>query len=126
MAEELIGQPVRTMLFHELTAVREYDGVFASASLLHVPRSELVDVVGRIHAALREGGVAWASFKAGTAEGLDGLGRYYNYLSAEELLAYWEASADWAGLEIESWQGGGFDNQPTDWIAITATARKGA
>lgn len=122
IAEELIGQPVRTMLFDELTAVGDYDGVYASASLLHVPRAELGDIIGRVRRALKPGGIAWASFKSGTAEGFDGLGRYYNYLSADELLAYWQAAGDWASLAVETWQGGGFDNLPTDWIAITAIA----
>ena len=122
IAEEVLGQPVRTMLFHELTAVGEYDGVFASASLLHVPRAELGDIIGRVRRALKDGGVAWASFKSGTAEGVDGLGRFYNYLSADDLLACWSAAGGWASLEIESWQGSGFDKQPTDWVAITATA----
>lgn len=125
IATQLIGQPVRTMLFHELESVGEYDGVFASASLLHVPRDELSDIIGRVRRALKGGGVAWASFKSGAAEGLDGLGRHYNYLGAEELLASWKASADWASLEIETWRGGGFDNQPTDWVAVTAMVANG-
>jgi hypothetical protein len=120
IATARIGQLVRTMLFNELSAVRHYDGVYACAALTHAPRDELGAVIGKIHAALVSGGVVWASFKTGKAEGEDGLGRYYNYLSVDELAARWRANGPWASLEIDSWQGGAYDRRPTDWAAITA------
>ncbi|MHC2454502.1 cyclopropane fatty-acyl-phospholipid synthase-like methyltransferase [Rhizobium leguminosarum] len=78
-AEVLIGRPVRVMLFQELDADSAFDGVWAQASLLHVPRPELPDVFARTRRALRTGGIIHATFKAGDAEGHDGFGRYYNY-----------------------------------------------
>lgn len=75
IASVRVGQPVRTMMFDELCASQQYDGVYACAALTHVPRSELGLIIRNIHAALVEGGVVWASFKTGTAEGEDGLGR---------------------------------------------------
>ncbi len=39
-----------------------YDGVWACASLLHCARNRLPDVLKRIHAALRRGGVCYISF----------------------------------------------------------------
>jgi protein-L-isoaspartate O-methyltransferase len=41
IASKRLGQPVRTMMFDELSAVEEYDGIYACASLTHVPRGEL-------------------------------------------------------------------------------------
>jgi len=38
-----------------------FDGVFANASLFHVPRAELPRVLGELHATLRPGGVLFAS-----------------------------------------------------------------
>lgn len=122
IASARIGQPVRTMLFGELDAVGRYDGVYACASLTHAPRGELGSIIGKIHRALVKGGIVWASFKTGTAEGEDGLGRYYNYLSADELTQCWRAHGAWARIETESWRGGAFDGQPTDWAAIIAVA----
>lgn len=122
IASARIGQPVRVMLFNELDAVGLYDGVYACASLTHVPRAELGAVIGKIHRALVAGGVVWASFKTGTAEGEDSLGRYYNYLSADELARRWHGNGNWARVELESWLGGAFDRQPTEWTAITAVA----
>ncbi|QPC85892.1 methyltransferase domain-containing protein [Mesorhizobium sp. NBSH29] len=124
IAEHHIRQPVRVMQFQELAAKRAYDGIYASASLLHVPRQELGGVITRVHTALRHNGVVWASFKSGAAESLDALGRHYNYLSAPELSAVWHAGGDWSELSTESWQGSAFDKQPTEWVAVTAVRRE--
>jgi SAM-dependent methyltransferase len=120
IAARRIGQPVRTMLFHELDAEDIYDGVYACASLTHAPRSELVGVIGKIHRALRENGIVWASFKTGVGEGFDALDRYYSYLSQDELIALWRAAAPWARIETDVWLGGGYDRKPTEWAVVTA------
>ncbi len=50
-----------------------FDGVFANASLFHVPRAELPRVLGELHATLRPGGVLFASNPRGdNAEGWQG------------------------------------------------------
>lgn len=117
-AEKRLGRPVRHLLFQALDAEAEYDGIYASATLLHARRSEMPEVIARLCRALKPGGVLWASFKGGGAAGLDSLGRYYNYLDAGELRALW-SGAGWTGLAIESWQGSGYDRQPTEWHAVT-------
>lgn len=123
IASGVLGQPVRVLRFEELDAVAAYDGIYASASLLHVPRDGLPDVLDRIWTALKPGGVVWASFKAGNAEGLDELGRYYNYFSAGELVQLWNSVGRWSAVSVESWLGSGFDGKPTDWVAMTAIRR---
>ena len=50
-----------------------FDGVFANASLFHVPRVELPRVLGELHATLRPGGVLFASNPRGdNSEGWQG------------------------------------------------------
>lgn len=120
IASNYLGRTVRIMRFDALAAEETYDGIYASASLLHVPRKDLASVLRKIHTALKPNGVVWASFKVGSNEGLDRLGRYYNYLDASELMALWEAAAPWTRMELEQWLGSGFDDQPTHWAAITA------
>lgn len=118
-AEALIGKPVKVMLFQELDAESTFDGVWAHASLLHVPRPELPDVFACIRRALRIGGVIHASFKAGEAEGHDGFGRYYNYPSAKwlsELLT----KGGWRNITIGESDGGGYDGKPTRWLRVIA------
>ena len=69
LATAYTGIPVRRMLFGELDARAEYDGIWACASLLHVPSAELPDIFRRIVTALKPGGIFYASFKYGTFEG---------------------------------------------------------
>lgn len=60
-----------------------------------------------------------ASFKAGDAEGHDGLGRYYNYppaVSLFELLAI----SGLKDITIDEADGTGYDNMPTRWLYIAA------
>ena len=84
MAADLIGRPVKQMLFEELSAVQQYDGVWACASILHLPRKEMVDVLQKISIALKAGGVLYTSFKYGELEGIRG-GRYFTDLTEESL-----------------------------------------
>ena len=51
-ASRRLGRPVETLLFHDLDKVEAYDGVWANACLLHVPRSELAQVLALIWRAL--------------------------------------------------------------------------
>lgn len=118
-AERRIGRPVRILRFDELDAASAYDGAWACASLLHAPASDLVDILGRIHRALRPGGVFTASFKSGLGEGQDGLGRYFNYPSTERLRADY-AAAGWNEVTLETEMGRGYDAKPTEWIWVTA------
>ncbi|WHO75067.1 class I SAM-dependent methyltransferase [Rhizobium sp. BT03] len=118
-AEALIGRPVKVMRFHELDADSAFDGVWAHASLLHVPRPELPDVFARIRRALKISGLLHATFKAGEAEGHDGFGRYYNYPSREWLSALL-TKGGWQNLAIEESDGGGYDGKPTRWLTVSA------
>jgi cyclopropane fatty-acyl-phospholipid synthase-like methyltransferase len=120
IASRRIGQPVRTMLFNELDAIGIYDGVYACASLTHVPRSDFRSVIEKVYRAMTENGVVWASFKTGAEEGSDALGRYYNYLSHGELRSLWRAAAPWREIETEAWLGSAYDRKATQWLAITA------
>ena len=68
LASELTGLEVRCLLFEELDYVERFDGVWACASLLHVPKSEMHDVLCRVSRSLKPGGTAYLSYKYGTTE----------------------------------------------------------
>ena len=123
-AEERLGTRVRVMRFDELEVEDTYDGVWASASLIHVPRPALSSVIFRIHRALRPCGVHGATFKSGGAEGRDSAGRYYNYPSADELTAFYADAAAWATLSVTPYVGGGFETGQGPWLVVQA--RRGA
>ena len=76
-ASSLLGQPVDCLKFNELNYRAQFDGVWACASLLHLPLPELTEVIERIAISLRSGGILYASFKYGTDSHFDDKGRYY-------------------------------------------------
>lgn len=119
-SERRLGRPVRIMRFDELADESAYDGVWASASLLHAPASELTGDLARIHRALRPGGLFVASFKAGTGEGRDRFGRYYNYPDAATLLDHYRRAAPWISVTLQKVEGSGYDKKPTEWLWVTA------
>lgn len=65
MASELIEQQVWQMRFDEIEFDEEFNGVWACASLLHVPVEGLPDVLNRINRALIPEGALYVSFKHG-------------------------------------------------------------
>jgi SAM-dependent methyltransferase len=67
-AEALLGATVLRQRFDQMTFAAEFDGVWACASLLHVPASELTNTLDRCSRALRVGGILFASFKYGRGE----------------------------------------------------------
>ena len=83
-ASENTGLPVRQMLFSELDETARYDGIFACASILHVPSSDLPEIFRRISRALKPGGIAYISFKYGDFEGIRNE-RYFTDLREETL-----------------------------------------
>ena len=62
-AEQRLGRPVCIMRFDELSAVDAYDGIWANASLLHVPRAALSKILALVLRALKPGGLHFASYK---------------------------------------------------------------
>lgn len=78
--------PVLRMRFDEMAWHDEFDGVWACASLLHVPTADFPDTASRIVAALRRGGAWYASFKRGSGERLSG-GRLFSDHTEESLAA---------------------------------------
>jgi len=47
---------------------KRYDAIWAAASLLHLPTSELAETLTHLSKALKKGGLFYASFKHGTGE----------------------------------------------------------
>lgn len=118
-AQKRLGRPVSVLLFEDLAAEATFDGVWANACLLHVPRPALPGILANICRALRPGGVFYASFKAGEAEGRDRFDRYFNYPDAAWLRSAY-ADSCWRSLEITEDIGGGYDREPTRWLHAMA------
>ncbi|WP_137129900.1 class I SAM-dependent methyltransferase [Rhizobium sp. FY34] len=113
-----LGRPVAVLAFGDLCDEAAYDAVWANACLLHVPRADLAGILRRIQRALVPGGLFYASYKAGTAEGLDRFGRYYNF--PDEIWLRQAYGAGWSSLVLEETRGSGYDGVPTPWLHMLA------
>src|SRR5215213_2001262 len=120
IASKHLGRTVETLLFHELDEAETYDGVWANACLLHVPRAGLVDVLARIWRALKPTGCFFASYKEGEADGRDTLNRYYNYPSQDWLRATYAEAGKWDSLSVETGEVMGFDDKMVTMLFVVA------
>lgn len=89
LSSQLTGQQTLQMRFQEMAFQDCLDGVWACASLLHVPRDEINQVFQRFTAALKSGGIWYMSFKLGNEERIAGdrLFNDYNESLAKQLLS---------------------------------------
>jgi SAM-dependent methyltransferase len=118
IASQRLGHPVEAMRFDELDVRDAYDGVWASACLLHVPRDELAGILARIHRALKPSGVFYASYKMGESDGRDSLGRYYSYVSREWLEMTYARAGSWITLSSDTNVIQSFDETPADMLNL--------
>lgn len=110
----LTGQSARRLRFDQLDFVEEFDGIWACASLLHVPRVDLGDIMTKVLRALRSGGVLYVSFKVGESERfVDGrhftdftLASFEAWVAEHKtgtILELWETSDVREGRSDEGW-----------------------
>ncbi|PKH07036.1 bifunctional 2-polyprenyl-6-hydroxyphenol methylase/3-demethylubiquinol 3-O-methyltransferase UbiG [Moritella sp. Urea-trap-13] len=75
-AAALIGQPVHECLFQDFQIEKQFDAIWACASLLHVPSADLPAVFTHLASQLKPQGVFYCSFKYGNDDVERG-GRYF-------------------------------------------------
>lgn len=86
LASRYLGMPVRVQEFNELADEALYDGIFASASIMHLEYDRLVELMPKLARALKPGGVLYVSFKYGDHDGYLGK-RYYTKMTEERFEA---------------------------------------
>lgn len=84
IASDYTGIKVKHMMFHELSVDNQYDGIWACASLLHLPYTKLKDVLVKLKAALKDNGILYMSFKYGKEEKVIN-GKHYTYMDKAKL-----------------------------------------
>lgn len=123
-AQVRTGLPVRVQLFQDFRDPPVYDGIWACASLLHVPEQDLPDVFARVAASLKPGGIFYCSFKE-TGGIVDRHGRHYGAMNPArltELLAHNGLEA----LQEFSVDSAGYDKVTSRFIAAIAVRRGGS
>lgn len=96
-ASEYTGITVKHMLFQDLNEKEIYDGIWACASILHVKRDELPEIIRRMNWAIKANGIIYLSFKYGNFEG-ERNGRYFTDMTEESMA---ELLLDFPELRVE-------------------------
>ena len=116
MAREYSGCEVLEQDFLSLDLPpSRFDGVFANASLFHVPGRELPRVLRELHASLKPAGVLFSSNPRGANEEGWNRGRYGAYHDLEAWRRYL-AAADFAELE-HYYRPPGLPREQQPWLA---------
>lgn len=94
-----------------------FDGIFANASLFHVPSKTLPTVLSDCYRALKPNGILFMSNPRGSAEGWQGT-RYGNYMELTECSRYLDA----AGFFIidHYYRPAGLPKNQQPWLAVVA------
>ncbi|MCK7628767.1 class I SAM-dependent methyltransferase [Shewanella sp. JNE10-2] len=99
-ASALTGLDVQLKRFDQLEETERYDGIWTCASLLHVPKVNLLESMKALANSLKQGGVWYLSFKYGDSERIKD-GRKFTDLNEQSLLSM---LSELVGLEIhETW-----------------------
>jgi len=85
LSTQLTGVKTQLLRFQNLEDIGKYDGIWACASLLHVPEKELHDVACRLLRSLKQKGAIYMSFKYGDGERIASDGRFYTDMDASRL-----------------------------------------
>jgi SAM-dependent methyltransferase len=118
MARDYSGCKVLHQQFLGLDLLPEsFDGIFANASLFHVPGSELPRVLKKLHASLRSNGILFTSNPRGNGEGWSGE-RYGCWMEFDTSATFLED----AGFSIldHYYRPAGLPQHQQPWLAITS------
>lgn len=120
LAADYIGQPVHHMSFEEIDFDENFDGIWACASLLHVPRQQMVTVFDKLQLALKPNGIWHVSYKWGTQD-REVEGRVftdYDDVTFHELICQFQA------LEIiKWWRAEDLRKRGNDWLNVIIRKR---
>ncbi|MCR4657221.1 MAG: class I SAM-dependent methyltransferase [Lachnospiraceae bacterium] len=105
---------VRKLLFTELDECEKYDGIWACASILHLPKEELKSVFRKMLLAVKVGGYIYTSFKYGRFEGYrneryftdfteDSFGDFISDITEIRIVEKWITSDVRPGRGYEQW-----------------------
>ncbi len=121
LASQHIGRPVLHMSFDQIQIRERFDGIWACASLLHVPRQLMPKMLERLGTSLKAGGVMYASFKHGEEEVVRE-GRLFSDYNEERFRYTLEPCSD---LEmVRFWRTGDVRPECNDTVWLNVLLRK--
>lgn len=84
-ASNLTGINVESATFQSITLSEKFDGIWACASLLHVPDEDLKTAFMKLKNALKPGGILYCSFKVAKESWTDERGRLFTAMTETQL-----------------------------------------
>lgn len=122
LAEDLTGLDIKCLRFQEFEPKPIYDGIWANASLLHVPHEELHDVLISFRNSLKPGGSLYCSFKYGKQDSIDTAGRSFTNRTCEALNKDLTLAGFTARRTITLQQSTTPEGAPQEWVIGLAIA----
>ncbi len=92
LASEFIGQKCLLLSFENINFTNRFDGVWACASLLHVPKNKMANALEKLINALKPAGIMYVSFKYGNTESISE-GRYFSNYDEKNFSALLEKTS---------------------------------
>lgn len=122
LAEIHTGLDVLQMTYKEMEFEGAFDGIWACGSLLHVPKSEIRDIMIKIFNALYDRGVFYMSVQKGDFEGFRGE-RYFSDYTEDSLSAITEKTGLFEIIKIWETDDTRSNHPDTRWINLLARKR---
>lgn len=117
LATEYTGVPVQCVKIQEWHPRKNYDGIWANASLLHLPITEIEDFICRAVDCLNPNGALYISMKKGIQTGQDSNGRFFTDFSEEKVQQIIEKSK--AFSVVDCWEtSDGMDRETFRWLNV--------
>tara|TARA_B100000780_G_C21122099_1_gene454608 strand:- start:2370 stop:2987 length:618 start_codon:yes stop_codon:yes gene_type:complete len=118
LSTKLTGVKTRLLTFQNFSSSKKYDGIWACASLLHVPKNELSQVVFELIESLKAGGVFYFSFKHGNQERLSKDGRTFSDMDEDSIRKLFEPYSNIKIIDL--WLSSGELNysEKVEWINV--------
>jgi 2-polyprenyl-3-methyl-5-hydroxy-6-metoxy-1,4-benzoquinol methylase len=105
-ATRRLGITAKILKLQDLNIRNKYDGIWACAVLLHIPRAEIILVLKKLWRALKPGGIIFITLKEGSGERIAPDGRYFIYYSSREFRSLLRQSGDWSEISSKKPQTG--------------------
>lgn len=118
MARENSGCEVLHQDFCNLDLPEDcFDGIFANASIFHIPKVHLPVALSQLNLSLKSGGILFSSNPRGGGENFDGA-RYGNYMEFDE----YENLLSVAGFEVVDhyYRPTGWPREEQPWLAVVS------
>lgn len=112
LASKYLNREVDHLYFKDINYINEFDGIWACASLLHLSKKQLKNILEKMSLALKNNGYMYICLKNGKSEEYDDRGRFYSYYTKEE---FYEIISLFKELDIIDFWYQKSNNEPKYW-----------